>query len=198
MSSDPFQGPLPFPSSRVARLFVGLVGLTAAGLAMGGCPGSLEDPSRFTGGSSPGGAGACPDIETELFPQTCTDGQGPCHSAADAVGGIDLESPGMADRLAGQTGSTSCGNAPLLDPDNPTDSVIYDVLLESSCSAFGQMPFGQDPLTQAQIDCVEQWVADQSVSPTTTSTGMGGGGMGGAGGLGGAGGMGGAGGAGGA
>jgi hypothetical protein len=95
------------------------------------------------------------------------------------------------------TGSTPCGNAPLLDPDNPTDSVVYDVLLETSCSAFGQMPFNQDPLSQAEIDCVEAWIADQSSTPTTSSTGGGGGAgaTGGAGGMGGAGGTGGAGGA---
>ena len=178
-------------ASRLAQLMVITAGLVTGGLAMGGCPGSLENPERFTGGGGPGGAGACPDIEAELFPQKCTDGTN-CHTADFEAAGLDLETPGIGDRIVGAPATaTGCMGMPMADPSDPTGSIIYNVLTDESCSTFGQMPFGADPLSQAEIDCVEEWITTLEGGGTTTSTGMGGAGMGGAGGMG----MGGAGGA---
>ncbi|MEQ9318918.1 MAG: hypothetical protein RIF41_07140 [Polyangiaceae bacterium] len=199
MSSSPFRN-RSFASrsavaaSRFAQLMVVSAALVTGGLAMGGCPGSLENPERFTGGGGPGGAGACPDIETELFPQRCTDGTN-CHTADFEAAGLDLESPGIGERIVNAPAvGADCMGMPMADPNDPTGSIIYNVLTDDSCSPFGQMPFGGDPLSQAEIDCVEEWITTlEGGNPTTPSSGMGGGGMGGMGGAGGMG-MGGAGG----
>ena len=59
MSSSPFRN-RSFASrsavaaSRFAQLMVVSAALVTGGLAMGGCPGSLENPERFTGGGGEG------------------------------------------------------------------------------------------------------------------------------------------------
>ena len=172
---------------QLAKVMVATASMITAGLTLGGCPGSLENPERFTGGGGPGGNGACPDIEAELFPQKCTDGTN-CHTADFEAAGLDLETPGIGDRIVSAPATAAgCMGMPMADPNDPTGSIIYNVLTDDSCSSFGQMPFGADPLSQAEIDCVEQWITTlEGGNPTTTSSGMGGGGMG----MGGAGGMG--------
>ena len=58
---------------RRTSLFLQL-GLVGGALASMGCPGSLDDPSRFEdageGGSTTEGGG-CPDVPGAIFAQTC-------------------------------------------------------------------------------------------------------------------------------
>ena len=144
-------------------------------MVLGGCPGSLDDPNQFTGlgGGTPTG-GSC-DVEGD-FVASC-DGSS-CHGPDFMAGGFDLVSPGVAARVAGTaTQGTSCMGL-LADPSNPTASAIYVVLTDMSCTPFGTMPQNGEPFSQAQIDCVEQWIAGLSGGNPTGGGMMGTGGMG--------------------
>jgi hypothetical protein len=117
-----------------------------------GCPGSLEDPSRFSDA-----AGSCPDVPTAVFQTTCSSTSG-CHSATDKQLGLDLQSPGVAARLIGV--HPMGGPGLLIDPSNPAVSVVYTKL--TATPPFGaRMPFGQTPLDDATIACVLQWITVQ-------------------------------------
>lgn len=167
----------------------GLLGLTV--LVASGCPGSLDDPDKFTGPDGGTTTGDC-DVEGDLFPTRC--GDSACHDADAPAGTIDLVSPGIGERMAGVAAVSSCAPGILADPDNPTDSVLYVVLTPDTCTVFGQMPQNGTPFTDAELACVEQWIASLTPGTTTSSGGgMGGMGVGGmsAGGMGGIGGIGG-------
>jgi hypothetical protein len=116
-----------------------------------GCPGNLEDPSRFSDA-----AGSCPDVPTDVFAKTCsTTG---CHSTIDKMLGLDLQAPGVASRLVGV--KATGGPELLIDPSNPAMSAIYTKLTDMP--PFGtRMPFGEPPLDDATIACVLQWITVQ-------------------------------------
>jgi hypothetical protein len=137
-----------------------------------GCPGSLEDPSRFSDA-----AGSCPDVPTALFATTCSTTAG-CHSATDKQLGLDLQTPGVASRLIGV--HPVGGPGLLVDPSNPAMSVVYTKL--TAMPPFGvRMPFGEAPLDDATVACVLQWItlqvtdggADSSASDAAADDGPG-------------------------
>jgi hypothetical protein len=118
--------------------------LAAAALLCAGCPGSLGDTSRFTA--------ACPtDIQAAIFvPRCATSG---CHSAADHVAALDLESPNVDTRLVG-TPATG-GDGLLIDPSYTDGSVLIRKL--TPAPPFGaQQPPGA-PLDALSIDCIRAW-----------------------------------------
>jgi hypothetical protein len=117
-----------------------------------GCPGSLEDPGRFTSAT-----GTCPDIPQDVFQKTCSATVG-CHSATDKQLGLDLQSPNVASRLVGI--KAMGGPGLLIDPSNPSASILYEKL--TATPPFGlRMPDGQTPLDDATIACVLQWITTQ-------------------------------------
>jgi hypothetical protein len=129
---------------------IAIVSLVAACV---GCPGSLEDPARFT---SEGG-GSCPDVPQQVFATVCSTSPG-CHATADKTMGLDLQSPNVASRLIGVMAMGGPGL--LIDPSDPAMSVMYTKLTASP--PFGaRMPFGETPLDDATIACVLQWITAQ-------------------------------------
>ncbi len=128
---------------------IAVVSLVAACI---GCPGSLEDPGRFTSAT-----GTCGDVPTDVFQKTCSATVG-CHSSTDKQLGLDLQSPNVASRLIGV--KAMGGTGLLIDPSNPSNSVLYTKL--TAAPPFGvRMPFGQTPLDDATISCVLQWITMQ-------------------------------------
>lgn len=118
-------------------------------VACAGCPGSLEDPGRFMAN----GTAACPDVPQDVFLKIC--GAPGCHSTADKMLGLDLQSPDVASRLTGV--SAMGGPGLLIDPSNPAMSVIYTKL--TLTPPFGvRMPFARTPLDDGTIACVLQWI----------------------------------------
>lgn len=159
---------------------VTIAALCATAGLLAACPGELEDPGRFLTG---GDGGPCPDIP-QLFQETCTSVG--CHNASEMAEDLDLESPGVAARVAGVPGTSTCDGILLADPDDPASSLLVRKL-QPAPPCGSQMPLlvPKDQLyTAHQIACVEAWIAtlEPSTSTTTTTTG-GGGGMGGAGGM---------------
>ena len=135
-----------------------------------GCPGEIDNPDVFLTGA---GGGACPDVETEIFVTKCSEQAG-CHNADDMAASLDLGSPGVESRIVGVPGTSTCSGEILADPNDAASSLLYTKLTDApTCGT--TMPFGADPLSDAEIACVEQYIAGL----TPTGPGAGGGGMGG-------------------
>jgi hypothetical protein len=127
--------------------------LVALPLACTACPGTLEDPERFTDGAG-GSASGCPDIASTLLVPTCA--KSGCHSATDKAQGLDLESPDVAARLVGVKSTEGAGL--LVDPSAPATSVLYTKL--TTIPPFGsRMPLAGTPVDGATLACVLEWVS---------------------------------------
>jgi hypothetical protein len=125
-----------------------------------GCAGTLDDPSRFLGdaGTANVGDGACPDVPSSVFATTCAIAG--CHSATDMTQGLNLQSPDVASRLVGVCAR---GGGFLVDPDHPSQSVVYTKL--TLAPPFGsRMPLGKPVLDAATLACVLTWVSAQKGS----------------------------------
>jgi hypothetical protein len=130
--------------------------LLGAALTCLGCPGTLDDPSRFL--PDGGAGGACPDVPSSIFLPKCA--LAGCHSSTDKIQGLDLQSPGVAGRLVGVCAR---GGGLLVDPVNPSSSVVYTKL--TLAPPFGsRMPLGRAPLDSPTMACVLTWIAEQKGS----------------------------------
>lgn len=141
-----------------------LAGAAFFGGALAGCPGSLDDPSRFTGD----GGSNCGDVPATIFTASCA--LGGCHTTADnaAAGNLDLQAPNIGTRLLNKK-STGNPSIFLIDGSNPEQSALYTKL--KSPPPFGsRMPLGSK-LTDAQIQCVHDWVVQQASGSGPTDSG---------------------------
>lgn len=131
-----------------------------------GCPGTLDDPSRFTG---PSGQKVCTlgiNVETDIFGMTCAGAS--CHGDGinPGAGGIDLVKAGVTARLFDKP-AVGCAGRKLVDTASVGMSVILArVAGPSECGV--AMPLGTTGLTVAQQDCIEAWIIDEIMSSTTT------------------------------
>ena len=134
-----------------------------------GCPGSLDDPARFTGatslGAAPAGgnvavdAAACGDVPQTIFQRSCVNAG--CHNANDKVQGLDLQSPDLVTRLVDVRASEGAGL--LVNRGTLSDSVLYTKLTKSP--PFGaRMPLS-GALDDASIACVFSWITEIATSP---------------------------------
>jgi hypothetical protein len=122
-----------------------------------GCPGTLDDPSRFLPDGSASGGG-CPDVPSSVFTPKCA--LAGCHTSTDKIQGLDLQSPGVAGRLVGVCAR---GGGLLVDPVNASASVVYTKL--TLAPPFGsRMPLGRAPLDEPTMACVLAWIAEQKGS----------------------------------
>jgi hypothetical protein len=100
--------------------------------------------------------GGCGDVVATVFVPKC--GGATCHGGTAPQQGLDLVSPGVASRVVGLT-AKGCA-ATLADPDDPAASLLYTKLAPNPpCGS--QMPLAQLPLSQAEADCVLEWIAAQ-------------------------------------
>ncbi|NBD11078.1 MULTISPECIES: hypothetical protein [Corallococcus] len=141
----PYRAPL-------ATLFAAALLATTAG-----CAGGLDDPERFTGGTSSCAPGT---TATSLIQAQCF----ACHSTETKNIGanLDLQAAGLPGRL--YTTTASCNAAPLADSANPSQSFFLKKLSASpGCGA--QMPQG-NPLNAADTACISEWlIAGKPSSP---------------------------------
>ncbi|MFS8065965.1 MAG: hypothetical protein ACMG6S_06300 [Byssovorax sp.] len=155
-------------------LFTGVVALSWAVL-LAGCPGKLREPERFTDGGTDGGG--CPDVVKDIFQAKCAGSS--CHGGTTPVQDLDLVSADVASRVVGKAAIGCKGT--LADPEKPEDSILYIKVAGATCG--GRMPPSGD-LSDTEIACVKDWIAEQT-AVGTSSTASGTGGAGGAGGAGG-------------
>jgi hypothetical protein len=114
--------------------------------ALVGCPGSLDDPGRFSDQF-----GTCPDIPMLLVTSCGTAG---CHAADSPAAGLDLASADVLGRLSG---TMAQGGGVLVDPSAPEASVLYTKL--TSSPPFGsRMPQSGAALDDATVACVLTWI----------------------------------------
>jgi hypothetical protein len=145
---------MPLNKSLIGPSLVALAAAVAAMLA--GCPGSLEDPARFeTDGS------ACPDMPT-FFAQSCA--LAGCHNAQSMTGGLDLASPNVFQRLSGKKAAGGGGTGLLIDPSNPSDSVLYTKVTATPPYPT-RMPASGGPLSDDEIACVLTWIETSAATP---------------------------------
>jgi hypothetical protein len=149
-----------------------------------GCPGTLADPAEFedaavsplgseagTEAAVDGGAPACvpANVPTAIFQQTC--GVVGCHSQPSPQEGLDLASPGVAARLLNAP-SMEMPSLDLINAMEPESSAVLTKL--SAPPPYGsQMPFGEPPLSSAEVACVAAWIqsviADGGPAPAVSA-----------------------------
>src|SRR2546427_11331850 len=124
-----------------------------------GCAGALDRPERFAHlGQGPGAGpvnppsdGGC-DPVVDIFPLSCSTSS--CHSAQSQQGNLDLESPGLPNRLVGKTAHGGPGLP--IDPQNPAQSGL--LLKGTSNPPFQfQMPLGAPPPSPDEMAGLQAW-----------------------------------------
>jgi len=80
-----------------------------------------------------------------------------CHGAGSGLGNF-AESEEDAKSFIGVEGTVTCGGkGPLIDPDNPSASILVQKVTPTKpCGA--QMPLTGDKLTDDQISCLQEWI----------------------------------------
>jgi hypothetical protein len=126
--------------------------------AMSGCVGGISDPERFGDGTS------CPDdfqIEA-LFEQSC--GGQACHGGdGSPAGGLDLVTPGFAERMI-NVPSQICSWFLLVVPGDPESSFLYVKVTDPPIVCGAPMP-PVGYLTNNEVRCVSDWI--ESLAPPT-------------------------------
>lgn len=118
-------------------------------LALGGCPGTLDDPDSFRPCTAE-------TVPTVLFPKAC--GNSLCHDSSNPEAELDLRSPDVASRLINQTSvDTACETRLLIDPNDPDTSFLIEKLTKSKPECGDPMP-GAGSLSPQEIQCVKDWV----------------------------------------
>jgi hypothetical protein len=125
-------------------------------LLAAGCPGSLQDPARFTV--------SCDDVPTTiLVPRCATSG---CHDATTKAASLDLSGADVGARMINR--AATGGPGLLIDAGNPDGSVLVRKLTPTP--PFGaQQPPGA-PLDPATIDCIRRWVRTVAVTDGGTKS----------------------------
>jgi hypothetical protein len=165
------------------------VGMTKSGallascgwLALGllGCPGTLSDPEAFLNARADAGVAVdsgrttpplCEqDVVQTILSNPATCSSIGCHAANTPAGGLDLESPGLAERLLDAPGSALCSSGRQINLEDPSESLLYTKLSrQPSCGA--AMPLGGQAISAANQACVLAWlenvVADATDNPS--------------------------------
>ncbi len=133
---------------------------SAVCLALLGCAGSLDHPERFAnlgqgpdaGPVNPPPDGGCDPVGS-IFPVSCSTSS--CHSAQSQQANLDLESPGLPNRLVGKPAHGGPGL--LIDRQNPAQSVLLLKVTSNPPFQF-QMPLGAPPLSPNEMACLQAWV----------------------------------------
>jgi len=115
------------------------------------------------GSTGSGGSASAPcDAPTMLFKDTvhgCLDGGGAsgCHTSLQQP---ILTGSNIIANLKGKKSLILCGGEDYVDPANPESSVLYKVVNGTTCNDT-QMPASprQAPITQAQKDCLKDWIS---------------------------------------
>jgi hypothetical protein len=119
-------------------------------------------PTAVDAASLPAPAAACPaGVDAiGLIAKRC----GGCHGDRAPTKGLDLVTPGLADRLVGI--KSTCPNRQLLDaPPAGTTAVgeptghFLDKLEGPVDGCGAQMPYGAPALTSSEFDCIVEWAA---------------------------------------
>jgi hypothetical protein len=124
-------------------------------VVVGGCAGDLSDPGAFTGEQPPV---ETKDAETILAESCGTTG---CHDdSSQAQAGLDLVSPGVAQRVVGIGAiAIGCTDQTLVVAGDPENSYLLDKILNEVTICGLQMPI-IGALDQEEVDVIRDWIVD--------------------------------------
>lgn len=127
--------------------------------AGGAAPAPAPD-ARPASPSTPS-ASACPNglDALTIMVQKC----GACHGERTPTKGLDLTTPGVANRLVGVR--SGCSARPFLDPAAASSASSYFIekLDGAVAGCGGQMPFGAPALNRDERNCLAEW-ADRAIA----------------------------------
>jgi hypothetical protein len=115
-----------------------------------------------TGGSGSGGSGSGGSIggDCDAPAMVFNDAKVGCGGGCHTPGGLsapDLTVADLASELKGMKATQLCKGENMVDTANPTNSVLYKVLVNDDCGAL--MPLGATtPLSASQLACVADWI----------------------------------------
>jgi hypothetical protein len=143
--------------------------------ALAGCAGNGEgldaNGQPIGGGGSGGSSGGISadfqSIQDNVFTPICTQ----CHIGASAPQGLQLDSAHSYALLVGVP-SNEKPSVLRVKPGDPDNSYMLQKLEGAPGIAGGQMPLGQQPLPQATLAAIRQWIANgamQSSAPSLTA-----------------------------
>ena len=136
-----------------SRRFAEVALLVLPAVFLPACPGTIENRERFL--DAAGTRCTEPlDVPVAVFKRDCNNAI--CHDSEQPAGGLDLDSPGVVQRLVSVPG-TDCGGRLRIDPDDPDRSLLLEKLESISPECGDRMPLGS-PLPANVIACVRQWV----------------------------------------
>lgn len=96
-------------------------------------------------------------VIARVFSATCTS-RG-CHGSVGARARLDLESPGLSERIRGaQSVHMACRERLLVVPGNPPASFMIDKILGEADGCGDPMPL-RGRLSAAERRCVSEWIA---------------------------------------
>jgi hypothetical protein len=101
-------------------------------------------------------------IRQTIFAPLCATGV--CHSAARPALFLDLESPGVVERLSGAA-SNGCLQKTLVVPGDPEASYLIEKVVLDLPGCGIKMPQGLPPLTDAELACLRSWIAALPPAP---------------------------------
>lgn len=145
----------------------------AAVVALVGCPGSLENPERFSQNATAARPGAACDAP-KLIASKC----GACHGGPKPLGGLALDTPAALDAMIDRAAIGGAGK--LVDPNAPAASVLLTKL--ETPAPFGAPMPPSGSLPDAERQCIVSWVNGKAApgaplagaptpsQPTTTTT----------------------------
>jgi methionine-rich copper-binding protein CopC len=159
------------------RIFAALLaGAAAVTTGLAGCAGngqglnSSGQPIGSSGGSGGGGGSTGPftadfqSIQANVFTPICS----PCHSGASAPEGLMLDAAHSYNLLVGVP-STEVPTLDRVKAGNPDSSYIIIKLTKGAGIVGAQMPLGENPLPQATINVIRQWITN-GAPPATAAT----------------------------
>ena len=165
-------------SSFQHKRFVPLVaGALAVITGLAGCAGNGDGlnskglPIGSSGGGGGGTGGTGPftadfqSIQDNVFTPICS----PCHSGASAPKGLMLDAAHSYNLLVG-VASTEVPSLDRVKAGDPDSSYIIIKLTNGAGIVGQQMPLGENPLPQATIDVIRQWITNGAPPATAAAT----------------------------
>jgi len=123
-------------------LLLSLLGAAGLSLSASGCQKEKDDELRNCNVPA-------------LFASSCA-GSG-CHGADAPRANLDLESPGLDDRLFHVLGTSTCDERKLVVPGHPEESLLYIKVTDSSPFCGDQMPPGRS-LSKSELACLKNYI----------------------------------------
>ncbi|HJK91204.1 MAG TPA: hypothetical protein RMH85_15960 [Polyangiaceae bacterium LLY-WYZ-15_(1-7)] len=147
----------PAPRPPWPRRALALALLSASLVALGGCPGDLQDADRFPSTPLPECVGDI-DVEREIFEMRC--GTDSCHAGDEPAAELNLvDAPDVFAELM-NVDATQCDGRVRVDPDDVLNSFLLDKIRGPGAIPPGcgdQMPF-LSRLNGNEIACVQRWI----------------------------------------